>query len=188
MPPQSCSAATAHGNTRQPSPEAGAERPRIAYVTARLLEEFHYSQQRLDPDMSRKFFDGYLESLDQRHEHFLQPDLAGFARYRTNLDTLAIGTNGTASLAPAYDIYRRYLERVQQHADYVNELLQEDKFKFNTDEHILLDRRHAPYPKDLDEAKKLWSQRLLPTWDFISRAITSCPSSITNRSHLFSGR
>ena len=138
----------------------GPNDPRIAYVTARLLEEFHYSQQLLDPDMSRKFFDGYLESLDQRHEHFLQSDLAGFARYRTNLDTLTIGTNGTASLAPAYDIYRRYLERVQQHADYVNELLQEDKFKFNTDEHILLDRRHAPYPKDLDEAKKLWSQRL----------------------------
>ena len=74
----------------------GPNDPRIAYVTARLLEEFHYSQQRLDPDMSRKFFDGYLESLDQRHEHFLQPDLAGFARYRTNLDTLTIGTNGTA--------------------------------------------------------------------------------------------
>jgi carboxyl-terminal processing protease len=137
----------------------GPNDPRIAYVTARLLEEFHYSQQLLDPAISRKFFDGYLETLDQRHEHFLQSDLAEFARYRTNLDTLTIGTNG-ANLTPAYDIYRRYLERVQQHADYVNALLQEDKFKFNTDEHILLDRRHSPFPKDLDEAKQLWSQRL----------------------------
>ena len=42
----------------------------------------------------------------------------------------------------------------------MNELLKEDRFKFNTDEHILLDRRHAPYPKDLGEAKQLWSQRL----------------------------
>jgi len=42
----------------------------------------------------------------------------------------------------------------------VNELLQADRFKFNTDEHILLDRRRAPYPKDLAEAKQLWSQRL----------------------------
>jgi carboxyl-terminal processing protease len=138
----------------------GPNDPRIAYVTARLLEEFHYSQQLLDPGISRKFFDGYLETLDQRHEHFLQSDLAEFARYRTNLDTLTIGTNGASNLTPAYDIYRRYLERVQQHADYVNALLQEDKFKFNTDEHILLDRRHAPFPKDLDEAKQLWSQRL----------------------------
>ena len=125
-----------------------------------MLEEFHYSQQLLDADISKKFFDGYLETLDQRHEHFLQSDLAEFAHYRTNLDTLTIGTNGTANLTPAYEIYQRYLERIQQHADYVNELLKEDKFKFNTDEHILLDRRHAPYPKDLDEAKQLWSQRL----------------------------
>ena len=138
----------------------GPNDPRIAYVTARLLEEFHYSQQLLDADISKKFFDGYLETLDQRHEHFLQSDLAEFARYRTNLDTLTITTNSAANLTPAYEIYRRYLERIQQHADHVNELLKEDKFKFNTDEHILLDRRQAPYPKDLNEAKQLWSQRL----------------------------
>jgi len=138
----------------------GPNDPRIAYVTARLLEEFHYSQQPLDADMSKKFFDGYLDALDPRRENFLQSDLAEFAHYRTNLDTFTIGTNGAANLTPAYEIYRRNLERIQQHADYVNELLKEDKFKFNTDEHILLDRRHAPYPKDLDEAKQLWSQRL----------------------------
>ena len=138
----------------------GQNDARIAYVTARLLEEFHYSQQLLDTEISEKFFDGYLETLDPRHENFLQSDIAGFMHYRTNLDTFTIGTNGTANLTPAYEIYRRYLERIQQHADHVNELLQEDRFKFNNDEHILLDRRHAPHPKDLDEAKQLWSQRL----------------------------
>jgi carboxyl-terminal processing protease len=137
----------------------GPNDARIAYVTARLLEEFHYSQQLLDPGISEKFFDGYLEILDPRHENFLQSDIAEFTCYRTNLDMLTIGTN-TANLAPAYEIYRRYLERIQQHADCVNELLQADRFKFKTDEHILLDRRHAPYPKDLGEAKQLWSQRL----------------------------
>jgi carboxyl-terminal processing protease len=138
----------------------GPNDPRIAYVTARLLEEFHYSQQLLDADLSKKFFDGYLETLDQRHENLLQSDIAEFSHYRTNLDILTLTTNGIANLTPAYEIYQRYLERFQQHANHVNELLKEDKFKFNTDEHILVDRRHAPYPKDLDEAKQLWSQRL----------------------------
>jgi carboxyl-terminal processing protease len=141
-------------------PGPGPNDPRIAYVTARLLEEYHYSQQPLDADMSKKFFDGYLDTLDPRRENFLQSDLAEFAHYRTNLDTLTISTNGVADLTPAYEIYRRYLERIQQRADYVNELLKEDKFKFNTDEHILFDRRHAPYPENLNEAKQLWSQRL----------------------------
>ena len=138
----------------------GPNDARIAYVTARLLEEFHYSQQLMDKDVSVKFFDAYLDGLDSRHENFLQSDLAEFASYRTNLDTFTIGTNSTASLTPAYAIYRRYLERIRQHADYVNELLSQDKFKFNTDAHILLDRRHAPYPRDLAEARQLWSQRL----------------------------
>ena len=138
----------------------GPNDARIAYVTARLLEEFHYSQQLLDTAISEKFFDGYLETLDPRHENFLQSDIAEFMHYRTNLDVFTIGTNGTANLAPAYEIYRRYLERIQQHADCVNGLLQEDRFKFNTDEHIFLDRHRAPYPKDLGEAKQLWSQRL----------------------------
>jgi carboxyl-terminal processing protease len=138
----------------------GPNDPRIAYVTARLLENYHYSQQLLNTDISEKCFDGYLEALDPRRENFLQSDLAEFARYRTNLDTITIGTNGPANLTPAYEIYRRYLKRIQQHADYVTKLLKEDKFKFNTDEHILLDRRHAPYPKDIAEAQQLWHQRL----------------------------
>ncbi|MGA2788546.1 MAG: carboxy terminal-processing peptidase [Verrucomicrobiota bacterium] len=141
----------------------GPNDARIAYVTARLLENFHYSQELLDLSISEKFFDGYMEILDPRHENFLQSDIAEFAHYRTNLDLYTIGTNGTngvADLTPAYDIYQRYLERIQQHANCVNELLQANRFKFNTDEHILLDRRHAPYPKDLGEAKQLWSQRL----------------------------
>jgi len=138
----------------------GPNDARIAYVTARLLEEFHYSQQLMDKDISVKFFDAYLDGLDPRHENFLQSDLAEFASYRTNLDTFTIGTNSTARLTPAYAIYRRYLERIQQHADYVNELLSQNKFKFNTSEHIQIDRRHAPYPRDLAEARQLWSQRL----------------------------
>jgi carboxyl-terminal processing protease len=133
---------------------------RIAYLTARLLEEYHYSQQPLDAEMSAKFFDSYVESLDPRHETFLQADLAEFDHYRTNLDKLTIGSRGVADLTPANDIFRRFLERFGQHTAYVDDLLRQDKFKFNTDENFLLDRRHAPYPKTLDEAKQLWRQQL----------------------------
>jgi carboxyl-terminal processing protease len=140
----------------KPGPNDG----HIAYWTARFLEEYHYSQQPLDTGMSEKFFVGYVESLDPRRENFLQSDLAEFAHYRTNLDTLTLGRHDTADLTPAFAIYQRFVERFEQHIAYVDELLKQDKFKFNTDEHFLLDRRHAPYPKDLDEARQLWRQRL----------------------------
>jgi carboxyl-terminal processing protease len=153
-----------------PPPPAAAQAPvrlkpgpndgHIAYWTAQLLEKYHYSQEPLDTEISGKFFDGYVETLDSRHENFLQSDLAEFAHYRTNLDTLTLGRHETADLTPAFVIYQRFVERFAQHAAYVDELLQQDKFKFNTDEHILLDRSHAPYPKDLDEARQLWRQFL----------------------------
>ena len=41
----------------------GPNDPRIAYVAARLLEEFHYLQRPLDKDLSAKFYDGYIDSL-----------------------------------------------------------------------------------------------------------------------------
>ena len=137
----------------------GPNDPRIAHVAARLLEEYHYLQRPLDAELSKKFFDGYIDSLDPRRENFLQSDLAGFDIYRTNLDRLTL-EHGTADLTPAFAVYDCYSKRIQQHDAYVADLLAHEKFKFNADEKITLDRRHADYPKDLDEAKALWRQRL----------------------------
>ena len=137
----------------------GPDDPRIAFVAARLLENYHYLEHPLDKEMSVKFFDGYIDSLDPHHEFFLQSDLAEFAPFRTNLDTLTINTNLAADLSPAFHIYQRFQERFQQRIAYDNELLQEDRFKFNKDEKFV-DRRHEPFPKDLDEAKQLWKQRV----------------------------
>jgi carboxyl-terminal processing protease len=152
----------ADGNTNAASARLapGPDDPRVAYVAARLLEESHYSQLPLDAEMSKKFFDGYVESLDPRRENFLQPDIDEFARYRTDLAALTIGGRARADLTPAYEIFGRFLERLQQHVAYVDELLKQDKFKFTGDDRILIDRRHAPYPKDLDEAKQLWRDQL----------------------------
>jgi len=138
----------------------GPNDSRIAYVTARLLEEYHYSQHTLDEDMAKRFFDSYLEALDPQRVHFLQSDIAEFLPYRMNLDKLTVTMDGKANLDPAFKIYQRFLTRLQQHADYVNELLKQDKFKLNTNERVQLDRRDAPYPKDIAEAKQIWRQRL----------------------------
>ncbi len=161
------SASSADPITAMPTPavapqilQPGPNDPRIAYVAARLLESYHYLQRPLDRDLSIKFFDSYINELDSQHENFLQSDIDEFSAIRTNLDVLTVGGHATAELAPAFAIYSRFLERSEQHYDYVNQLLHQDKFKFNTDERIVTDRRHEPFPKDLDEAKALWRQWL----------------------------
>ena len=133
---------------------------KIAYITARLLEEFHYLQQPLDAEISARFLDGYLATLDPRRENFLQSDIASFAHYRTNLDRMTVTPSAIADLKPAFEIYQRFMERLREHDAYVEELLKQDKFKFTGDDRILIDRRHADYPKDLDEAKQLWRDQL----------------------------
>ena len=159
----------------------GPEDAKIAFVTARLLEDYHYLQEPMDLRISTNFFDGYINSLDYRHEFFLQSDLDDFARFRTNLDTLTINTNMAADLSPAFLIYQRFQQRFAQRTAYVDELLKQDKFKFTGDDKIELDRRHAPFPKDLEAAHQLWWQRVRYEYlqDKLSREISETNGSFT---------
>ena len=133
---------------------------RIAYVTAGLLESFHYSKQPFDRSVSGKFLDQYLESLDPQHIHFVQSDLSEFERYRGALGDLTINSQRVADVRPGCEIFNRFMERLQQRVAYAQELLKTEQFSFESDERILINRHEQPYPKDLKEAKALWKERL----------------------------
>jgi carboxyl-terminal processing protease len=155
--PSAAGSANATGtNTLVPGPNDGA----IAYVAARVLEGSHFLRHKLDDEFSAKFFDRYIETFDPQHVHFTEADLAEFGSYRTNLDDLTITRRGVADLTPAYTIFARFLQRLEQRVTYAETLLKNEKFQFDDDERILLNRKDAPYPRDLDEARQLWRQRL----------------------------
>jgi carboxyl-terminal processing protease len=139
-----------------PGPDDG----RVAFVTAHLLEGLHYSHHPFDDTISSQFLDRYLESLDPQHLHFLQSDLRQFEIYRTNLDRLTITREGVADTTPAFAIFSRFVERLKQRMSYMDDLLQHEKFEFDSDERVALSRHEAPYPGDIDEARQLWRQRL----------------------------
>lgn len=132
----------------------------IAYVTARLLEQNHFIQHSFDDSISEKFFERYLETLDPQKLHFTQEDLNEFASYRTNLDNLTLGRRRAADTTPGYRIFNRFRERLEQRVNYAQELLKTEKFVFDTNERVLINRRDAEPPADLDEARQLWRQRL----------------------------
>ena len=156
--------------TNPPAPEAksaaasplapGPNDGRIAWVAARWLEQNQYLLHPLNEEYSEKFFERYLQALDPQHLHFLQSDLAQFDHYRTNLDHLTITAKGIADITPAYDIFNRFLERLEQRVACAGDLLKNKPFQFDTDERIVTDRHDAPYPKDLNEARQLWGQRV----------------------------
>lgn len=149
---------------------------RIAYVAARILEGQHYTRQRLDDEVSSRFLDRYLESFDPQHLHFLQSDLRGFEFYRHRLDDYVLRR---FDLTPAFEIFQRFYERLQQRVTYVEELLRKEEFRFDTDERIEVDRRKAPYPRDMTEARKLWRERL--RYEYLQEKLNGeKPEQITN--------
>jgi carboxyl-terminal processing protease len=132
----------------------------VAYITARLLEEFHYSQHPFDTEMSSKLFNAYMDAFDPQHLYFLQSDIDEFSRYRTNLATLTLSSHGQADVSPAFKIFNRFSERLHERVAYADDVLKHDSFKFDSDDQVQVDRKDAPYPKSLDEAKQLWRQQL----------------------------
>jgi carboxyl-terminal processing protease len=153
-------AASARPNTNDFRITPGPNDGRIAFWAAELLERIHYSHHPFDATISAEFLDRYLEVLDPQHLHFVQSDLTEFERYRTNLDHLTITPDGVADVTPAFVVFSRFVGRLKQHVDYTDELLQHEEFKFDSDDRIILNRREAPYPQDLSEARRLWRQRL----------------------------
>jgi carboxyl-terminal processing protease len=134
----------------------------IASLTARMLEHNHYLKKPFDESMSSQFLDRYMETLDPMHLHFTQGDLAEFECYRTNLAYLTIRAKrrGIGDASPGCVVFNRFLERISQRVEYAEDLLKHERFTFDGDERVLINRKEMPYPADLDEAKKLWRERL----------------------------
>lgn len=153
---------TAPATNALPVIKPGPVDGQIASVSATMLENLHYLRQPFDEKVASRFFDRYFETLDPMHLHFTQADLAEFEPYRANLAhlTLAGKRRGEGDVTPACKIFNRYLQRVAQRAEYSEDLLQREKFTFTTDERITLNRKEMPYPADLEEARKLWRERV----------------------------
>ncbi|HYK24064.1 MAG TPA: hypothetical protein VEU75_05310, partial [Candidatus Acidoferrum sp.] len=56
-------------------PAMAASRETIAMSVGRLLEEGHYTRQKLNEEVSKKFLQTYLEMLDFSHLFFTQKDI-----------------------------------------------------------------------------------------------------------------
>ncbi len=128
----------------------------IAKVTSAIFEKAHFLKQPFNDEISSKFLDRYLDSLDNLHLYFLQSDLKDFEKYRTTLDDLTKEGDTT----PARIIFARFRERLDQQYHYVLSLLQTEKFEFKGTDRFIFNRKTLPRPADVTEAKDLWRERL----------------------------
>src|SRR5881398_3084520 len=137
-------------------PAMAASRETIAMSVGRLLEEGHYTRQKLNEDVSRKFLQTYLEMLDFSHLFFTQKDIDDLnAKYGSSM----AGDVLLGNLKPAYEIYALYTKRMDDRVAKIKELLKQP-IDFKGSATVELSRQKSSWPKDDAEADQLWRGRI----------------------------
>ncbi len=129
---------------------------RVTQIVSELLENNHYKRIPFDEEVSRQFLKNYFERLDYNRLIFLQSDIDAFTKeYATRLESLT--RRGDAS--PAYRIYERYRQRLEERVQHIHNLLKQPH-DFTIEERFLPVRDKQPWPQTLEEMNELWRLRI----------------------------
>ena len=129
----------------------------ITQLNAQILEQAQFDHRQLDDAMAEEFLRGYLDSLDPSHELFFQSDVNEFRRALPNL---AEATRRAGDTQLARTVFKRYLKRSTERADFVDSYLADGVFEFSGNDRYLIDRDDAPFPRDAAAARDLWREHL----------------------------
>src|SRR6188508_1624948 len=138
----------------QPAP--ASTRETVAMSVGRLLEEGHYTRQKLNEEVSKKFLQTYLEMLDYSHLFFTQEDIDSVTKKYANA---MAGDVLMGTLKPGYEIYALYTKRIDERVAKIKELLKQP-IDFKSNATVELSRQKSPWPKNEAEADQLWRGRI----------------------------
>src|SRR3954447_6586503 len=137
-------------------PAPASSRETVAMSVGRLLEEGHYTRQKLNEEVSKKFLQTYLEMLDYSHLFFTQEDVDSVTKKYGNSMAGAV-LMGT--LKPVYEIYALYTKRVDERAAKIKKQLKQP-VDFKSNATVEMSRQKSPWPKNEAEADQLWRGRI----------------------------
>jgi carboxyl-terminal processing protease len=142
----------------------------IAFVGALISN--HISQRTLDQTLSKEAFRLYIRSLDHRKLFFYQSDIDEFkAKYELKLCDLI--QQRPANVQPAFDIYNRYLVRLKERTEMVQQILATpmdftvdeyhhfDKLRdFTLDDNVVREKGLQTFPQTTEEAYERWRKQI----------------------------
>ena len=124
-------------------------------LATRFVSGYHYHRAKLDEDISDRIFDQYLKLLDPNRMYFTATDVADFERYRPHMEKAL----KTSELDPAFEVFNRYVKRVQSRVEFARARLAEG-FDFTQDEKFYFDRSEADWAEDDATLERYWAQRV----------------------------
>ena len=132
----------------KPKPVYGKE----AKVVSFILDNNHYRKISLNDSLSSVILKEYLEALDNNKTYFTAADIAGFEKYRYQIDDLTKAEN----VDPAYEIYNVFKKRFDERMDYVLTKLVNENFDYTRDEYYETDRSKEPWAANTAEINDIW--------------------------------
>lgn len=128
----------------------------VAMQVGRWLEQGHYTRHKLDEDVSKKFLQTYLTTLDYNKLYFTQKDVDEFEKkYGETLGASVL----RGDVEPAREIFARFKQRVEERQA-KNKKLIGKKYAFDSDRKAELNRQDASWPKDEADSDVIWQNRI----------------------------
>lgn len=141
----------------------------VTIAVASLLEQVHFSKQRLNKDVSKKLLRNYLETLDYNHLFFSQEDVDAISlKWAEALDSEIIFGRTVA----AQEIHALFRKRVEERVTFVQEILA-GEVNFDSDHNIDLNRQKLPWPTAGEATSVLWRDRI--TSELIQERLNKSP-------------
>ncbi len=148
----------------EPEPPRAQDRT-IALVVTKLLQSEHLTEHPMDDEISERSLTTFLENIDPWKLYFYQSDVDRFLAKRKKLDDLVKDRRFDEFLGFAYEVFDTLLERTDERAKTVEELLAMEH-DFTIDEEIVRDPDLVTYPRNPEEARERW--RKLIKFDLLS--------------------
>ncbi len=128
---------------------------RVEQAVTQLLTRYHYRKVRLSDSLSAVVWANYLKEMDPSKVYFLAADIAGFEKYKNQIDDALVNGDLTA----AFDMYNVFRKRFIDRNEFIKQTMSKP-FSFSTDESYNVDREKAQWPKNADEQNDIWRKML----------------------------
>ena len=121
----------------------------VEATVGQLLEQDHYTQRKLDPNIAQQILETYLESLDGNKLFFTQEDIDHIrSEYGPGLDDDILLRN----VISAKNIYAIFRQRVDQRVAKINELLTQ-QYKFDSNRTVTTNRARGAVASKMSQWK-----------------------------------
>lgn len=124
-------------------------------IVSNVLSRLHFSPTDIDDVFSENVYMNYLNSVDGRHQFFIQADINNFNNFKKQLDDqIKLSKIDFFNLT-----HVKFLQRLAQVEAFYPSLL-EKPFDFTKEEQINLNYEKVPYAESLSALKKRWRKFL----------------------------